>query len=364
MALPAKAVFVSLVTLVAVPGTRGGEVCTLAVSGEVWLNRPWAARVLGRVLADSIDSGGLLPPDAVDRRSAGHQVVVTGRTKGSGPQAVGDTVNVFLWSLRPNCAWAPAGARLDPGAEYHFTMALRPDSLWVGGRPTYDVDPSIGFRVFPDGVGHRRDHLPQYLEFLNLVPDETEWEQDCRVGVEALERWTAARPELAGNLPFSSVPRTLRMTCNAHIARYMQRLRRHPLPEELVPETLARFADQQGCSFGDEGRVRIVRGNFTDSNSEEHAGLCTGVNHWRLVVAPSDGSVTELASGRGDPELYWIAALPREYFDWADAWDTRFRFGSRPLPTLEKILLIRAARSDWVYQFEDGLWSYVRETLW
>ena len=124
------------------------------------------------------------------------------------------------WDYDPGCQttyWNGSARWTEPGLVGFYTASLRPDSLWVGGRPTLDVfygstKPYPHNPSFRSGYGQTDDErsrasltVREMFTFHEALPVYGAHETPDSLRDEPLRRWAASNPELAKRYPAHEV---------------------------------------------------------------------------------------------------------------------------------------------------------------
>lgn len=256
------------------------------------------------------------------------QVLAVEEADGSGARSLGaDSLAIIVRWVGPDdyCNWNPATDSLATGSRHLFTATLRPDSLWINGRSTFDVR-SILFADFSESpTGGPR--LSEYRSLLATMPDRREWETDCRPGVRRVERWLESHKDPSFD-PFTVLHMRLRPACEYSVQGHVSGLERWK-PSTPIPNALRRVFREQRCRDDPDvfaGMKQAVDGHFLTSDAQQWVFICAGVDDWRLlvVVLESPPRVIELARLAGHDWDWLAGSAPAEYFHWASSRD----FGS------------------------------------
>ncbi|HEX8451524.1 MAG TPA: hypothetical protein VF647_05470 [Longimicrobium sp.] len=105
-----------------------------------------------------------------------------------------------VWRWQTSARWTP------PGAQVMVDARLRPPSEWIGGRPTFDVEPGHG--AYPDGYTHGAPDSTetiltpaQVFELTRSLPLYEQVERDPFAAYRGLLRWARTHPRLARRFP-------------------------------------------------------------------------------------------------------------------------------------------------------------------
>jgi hypothetical protein len=144
-------VLTSMLSAVAALATSATLACSIVI--HAWIRYPKAEALVLRALADTA-AAGIWYPSKLDLR-AGTAVVDSTAPRAvyaqafrvlesSGSRGIqpGSRVWVIAWGTDSMCGRiAPDRARMvSPGAQVFLETSVRPDSLWLNGIPTIDVD--------------------------------------------------------------------------------------------------------------------------------------------------------------------------------------------------------------------------------
>lgn len=316
-----------------------GQCIVNPYSDRGFVQRADENRILGTVQAERYPDH--VPPTPTERprrlelkpggkaslnRSVGYVISVE-KAAGNAAEllALGSHAVMFRWGgVDDFCQWEPPLDTLNTGSRQQFIAILRPDSLWVGDLPTFDVPPKpLG--EYP-GIAARRPAflLAEYVDFLSARPTLEEWQVDCRPGTLAVQAWLDAHAEASKYPPFNIAAGTLRKSCDFDLvsdAADLERWDAYDAPLELS-EALDEWLTEEGCQDLTEIERQpavAFRGNYLPISSgsarEQWLVLCVTDNHWRiLVVLPEPpAEVHELASMAGSWD-WLLSAAPAEYF--------------------------------------------------
>ena len=339
-----------LLALVGAIGSASGQ-CVMFETTPAFLRSGNDTRILATVLT-SRSRDTLRPAQPAVRLRVEEADGPGANLVGSDPTAV-----VVRWAqIGDSCDRVLKRDSLTSGRRYVFRAILRPDSLWIDGRPTFDVPPEI-LAEMPS--------LDAYRQFLAMLPTKEEWERDCRPGVTRVLGWLGSHPDVAQHPPFTAVDRRLRPACVASLERRALGLERwKPTPQ--VPNELRLTLAHEGCRRGPDVMNdwdQAVDGHFVDAAAPQWAVICAMSDHWRLlvVVLGPPVKIIELARLTGN-EWSWLAgAAPREYFDWTGAGEfrNRGRWGV-PRPRRDLVLLTLVSEDQTLAFFEtQGGWIHV-----
>lgn len=236
-ALPVVALIGLLLGVSVTPGPGhppASTVCSkFPTPGLKTANEPY---FLGTATPDTVLAG---PGEIRLRRGEGHfamsgktwkvygQVVTVARVGGGSPGIEpGSQVVVVPWDYDPGCLpvlWGRSSAWIPASSQRFFFPSLRPESLWVGGLPTFDsftpeadVFPSrYPSPVFPPV---RKQTSPERLfDFYELMPvfdDERSLSEEDRRRVMA---WAQSNPDAIEQWPIDALLQS--MTYRAEVDR-------------------------------------------------------------------------------------------------------------------------------------------------
>ena len=344
----------TLALATAIAGGHTEDRCSIVRSRDLYVPEETETLAIGSVLPGALSTR--VAPERADtfiRPVVGQTVrleSVEGQAVARGIES-GDTVAVFMWVVQMDCSWGSRGEVLPDSTRQHFTMTLRPDTLWVQGRPTFDVVPEEGLTVYPGaGEGARGVTVDDYAEFVSLIPTRAEWEADCRPGVRETNQWIWA-PRHGGSRPFSNVIESLVGACEASVhakARSYASSGPHEMPSALLA-----WSRSAGCSV-DESRGAVPGTFMPDVAAEQWAVLCETVANWRLlIVVPSEARVlAELASGVGPAFYRYVEVVAPPYFEWASSENTSLPANRRPPPEQDTVLF-----ELYLYFWRNGAWT-------
>jgi hypothetical protein len=135
-------------------------------------------------------AGGDLPSELASAHAAGHTEVVLV------PYASGCRE---VWRWTRSTLWTP------PGTQILTDAKLRPPSQWIGGRPTFDVDPRHhtypGAYWLPEEEGAPRMTPAQAFAFTGVLPTYEEVQRDAFAAYQPLRRWVGENPQLSRTFP-------------------------------------------------------------------------------------------------------------------------------------------------------------------
>jgi hypothetical protein len=323
-----RALAFTLGVLMAAGRPASGQCATVSLGDTpVFFPSSTQTRLLATVLKDRpADTHGPSNPLRPGQWEWRGQMLFVEEAEGPGAGVVDrDSLAVImLWGggneLRA-CKPYPTGDSLPPGRRHFFLATMRAESLWIAGRPTFDLH--LGpfqdhlVRESPSGA----EELREYRRFLKLLPDSAEWKADCRPAVLRIEKSFAGR---LGSSPFSEYADGLRSACDESVIYHAEGLERLAWSRP-TPDALREVFRQQGCvgeprAFA-SAEDEAVDGNFVESAAPQWAALCTTAADWRLLVMvlESPPRVIELVRMAGI-EINWsLAAAPASYFDWTSS---------------------------------------------
>lgn len=126
-----------------------------------------------------------------------------------------DPPNVLMvpWDYDPSCAttyWTRSARWIEPGLEGFYIARLRPRTLWVEGRPTFDAF-LADLAVYPHGsffvAGYRgtRERLSltarEYFSLHSALPTAGETRESVSKALDRVRAWEAENPDLTGRYP-------------------------------------------------------------------------------------------------------------------------------------------------------------------
>lgn len=233
---------------------------------------------------------------------------------------------------------------LPAGSRYLLRVELRPDSLWLEGRPTFDLHPGI-YTAYPThGRGSDAPSLATYRALLDTLPSREAWVTDCRLGVASVEHWLDAYPQTRRHSPFSDVLGALEDYCLRSLKGHAKELERRE-PTETIPDELYELFVEQGClddattlmSFND----LVIDGHFIASEAPQWAFTCPREGDWQPLVAVLETSprVIELLRMEGHEWNWWAIAAAPEYFNWICPRDVGSGRFEEPYPERDMVLL-------------------------
>jgi hypothetical protein len=112
----------------------------------------------------------------------------------------------YGWECREVWRWHTSARWTRPGAQVMVDATMRPRSQWIGGRPTFDVEP--GHDAYPDGYNYGAPDSTetiltpaQAFELTRSLPLYEQVERDPVAAYRGLLRWARAHPRLARRFP-------------------------------------------------------------------------------------------------------------------------------------------------------------------
>jgi hypothetical protein len=316
---------VALGALTLMPGPAAGQICIVLEDLPAFLLSDSQTRLLVTVLADrpwdTLSSPRLPRPGPWNPRG---QLVAIEAAAGPGPTRLApDSLAVVVRWTGDSCGRNPTYDSLPAGSRHVFVASLRPDSLWLEGRPTWDAGPDILADYTPRDAAAMS--LRDYWEFLATLPARDDWRADCRPEVIRVERWLDAHAGGTRTHPFDAARTRLRAACERSLETHAERLERWQ-PTRPIPAALRAVRREQGCR-DDAGvltdTASAVDGRFLPSEVEQWAFICPGADAWRLLVVAFDSPprVIELVRMAGHDWSWLAGAAPPEYFDWSTSPD-------------------------------------------
>jgi hypothetical protein len=134
--------------------------------------------------------------------------------------AAGDSIAVLIrWGLGSDCSPIPLGPAIPSGEFNHFIVALRPSEAWVQGHPTFEVGPISTFGIYPGWLrtqlGRNASMLSasEFSSFLDALPTDATWFNDCREALKRLKRWRSDHGALSTKYPVPDAFRALATIC-------------------------------------------------------------------------------------------------------------------------------------------------------
>lgn len=138
-------------------------------------------------------------------------------------------VIVVPWDYDPACqpvAWGRSARWVESTEPGFFRLSVRPESLWVAGRPVLDAF-AADLEPYPHALFFRRGYRgtdalrrepslspDEYFGLYGALPDQAEAARDPAGAVAALEAWARAHPELAAKYPAPQVLQYTQMYLN------------------------------------------------------------------------------------------------------------------------------------------------------
>ena len=137
-------------------------------------------------------------------------------------EAGDSTVVVINYSVNSMCQTLPIRTWFDTGVVNHYTVFLRRDTEWAGGRPTFDIGIMTQLAVYPGYLRRRRGvnldttlSVDLYASLVKVLPVESEWSLDCRKGLQRIEAWARMHKPTSEAYPANEVIRVMRWNCGA-----------------------------------------------------------------------------------------------------------------------------------------------------
>lgn len=265
------------------------------------------------------------------------------------------------------CSPYPTRDSFPPGSRHLLRVELRPDTLWLEGRPTFDLHPGIYTAYTRYGRGSDLPSLATYRALLDTLPSREAWVADCRPGVARVKRWRDARPTSRRGWPFNRLIRDLEGYCLQSLKRHAREMERQE-PRGPIPDELRELFVEKGClddsttlmSFDD----LVIDGHFVASEASQWAFTCPREGDWQLLVAILESSprVIELLRMEGHEWNWWASAAAPEYLDWVCPRDVGSGRFEEPYPERDVVLLGELSIDDSMlafYETPDG-WVQVR----
>ncbi len=332
-AIPASvATVVTLVTLMVAARSTSAQCVSFESEPPDFLRSEHETRLLATVLEGrprDLRTG--LPDRLATHAGPRGQLVTVQEADGPGARLLAtDSVAVIMrWRGTDDaCRPIPARDSLPLGSQHLFTAVLRPESLWVGSRPSFDVYDGLFGDYSASDTARGSPPLGEYRQFLDILPSRADWASDCRPGVRRVERWLEAHPRASRGYPFRALQARLRPACEGSIGAHVFGLERWR-PAQSIPYALRRVLREQRCRDDPDvfaGAQDAVDGHFVASDAPQWVFICPGTRSWRLLVVVLEprARIIELARVAGQ-DWDWIAgSAPAEYFDWTSSPD----FGS------------------------------------
>jgi hypothetical protein len=190
--------------------------------------------LLGRATRDTVAAGGGLVDrsiwDRPDRAIYG-QIVRVDSMLGPGAQVVRQALHarrstevlIVPWGNSAGCGidvWRRSALWVSPDSSGLFSLRLRPESLWVAGRPTFDAFFAVNYSyadgpytvgphfVFNDSAGARRPRID------SMTPSEvftlyaallTVANPSDSIGIRRLRVWLRANPRMRTRYPGNQI---------------------------------------------------------------------------------------------------------------------------------------------------------------
>ena len=343
----------ALFALIATSGSSLAQCVAFQESPPVFLRSEHEARILATVV-EGRPPDPFWPPHSVAPGpwNPRGQLVVVEEADGPGTDRIGpdSIVAIFRWGRDRSeiygCRPTPARDSLAVGGRHIFSAILRADSLWVAGRPTFDVSPHV-LAEYPGAMPRTPSTIPpveDYREFLAMLPSRDEWNRDCRPAVIRVQGWLDSHQNGRGmRFPFSNISMRLRPACDYSLERHAAELERWK-PSRPIPDTLRDLLRNHGCR--DDADLLndwddAVDGHFIQSDSQQWVVICSTPSYWSLLVVLPEPSVgiVELARLRGNAWSWTAGAAPPEYFDWSSSREIGSGRWSVPAPRRDVVLL-------------------------
>lgn len=131
-------------------------------------------------------------------------------------------VIVVPWDYDPGCEptfWNGSARWTEPGKTGFYTVRIRPDSSWVGGRPTFDAFMAV-LEPYPHGYFYERGYrgmdavrtrpslnVREMFTFYEALPPYNTSRDSAALA--PIRRWADANPGLAGKYPADAAFRYL-----------------------------------------------------------------------------------------------------------------------------------------------------------
>jgi hypothetical protein len=208
---------------------------------------------------------------------------------------------------------------LEVGTRQIFQAVLRPDSLWIDNRPTFDVPPGL-LGVYP-GTTYWPNYLDTFREFLAELPSPDEWRADCRTGAIRIDRWfhRLSNRKTRYHYPFTAIRSSLRAMCETEMKHRARKLERWEATAP-IPDDLRDVLWKEGCREGSDvwgGWDTAVNGHFRDLPGDQWTVICPRSDDWRLLIVQLSPSVqvVEVARLAGNDWDWLAGAAPAEYLE-------------------------------------------------
>ncbi len=323
------AAVVATVTLMVAARSASGQCVWSESDPPDFLRSEHETRLLATVLEGRPrDPRTGLPDWLATRAGPRGQLVAVQEADGPGARLLGtDSVAVIMrWrGIDDSCRPILAGDSLPLGSRHLFTAVLRAESLWIGGRPSFDVYDGLFADYSTSDTARGSPPLGEYRQFLDVLPSRADWASDCRPGVRRVERWLEAHPRASRGYPFSALQARLRPACEGSIGAHVIGLERWQRAQP-IPDAIRRVFREQRCRDDPDvfaGVQDAVDGHFVASEAPQWVFICTGTRSWRLLVVVLEprARIIELARVAGQ-DWDWVAGTaPAAYFDWTSSSD-------------------------------------------
>ena len=275
------------------------------------------------------------------------QVAVVEEVEGPGGKVLApdSTVTIVRWRIGAEiegCGWVPTRDSLAVGSRHLLRGKLRPDSLWIAGRPTLDLYPERFADMALDTGRPGTPTLATYRSLLGALPTKQDWDADCRSGIQRVQRWLDTNPDWRSYDAFQRVPGMLQSYCLRSLEAHARRLERGMQARMVPPEVIA-FYRSHRC-LDDSTTLTsandAVDGHFTESHAPQWAFICPRANDWQLLVVVLDSTprTIELVRMVGHAWSWLIRAVPAEYFHWVCSTDVSTGRYYQPPPTRDVVL--------------------------
>lgn len=298
------------------------------------------------------------------------QVAVVEEVEGPGGKVLApdSLIAVVRWSPGgelQGCGWVPLQDSLSIGSRHLLRGELRPDSLWIDHRPTFDVHrgPFADFALNTGKPG--TPTLATYRSFLGALPTKQDWEVDCRAGTQRVRRWLELNTD-ARWYAFRRVPGSLEDYCRRSLEAHARKLERGTHATK-VPQDVIALYQSHGCLDDSTTLTSVndaVEGHFTQLHAPQWAFICPRAHDWRLLVVVLDSTprTIELVRMVGHAWSWLITAVPPEYFDWVCSRDVSTGRYYQPPPVRDVVLLTALDVRDSKLAFYEtpGGWVHAR----
>ena len=193
--------------------------CTEVRAPGSWLWEADTRRAVVEVLPDTVPiawlTWGGLEDAAPQVDTVFAQVAVVDRGL-PGWGRMPDTVSLVRTRRDPECR-LHVGDRLEPGRRYIVAATRRPDSLMLGGPPSFQVLPGPGPRLSPSDAPDEAAAYVEWFDMMRRLPPRAAWERDCTTVVDAISEWATARyPN--GAPPYGPLVEDVQLGCDAWTA--------------------------------------------------------------------------------------------------------------------------------------------------